>query len=118
MNETEKLEKPGWLKTKPVELEKTIIEFAKQGKTYSKIGIILRDQHGIPKSKLLGKRISEIVKENKITIKAEEERVKNKISGLNSHIEKHKHDKKAKKSLMKNSWIMHKEEVAKAIMQN
>jgi len=105
-------EKPNWLKVKPADLEKTISELAKEGKTLAEIGLILRDQHGIPKIKLLGKRISEIAKSAKAKVKTEKEIIKEKVSNLNLHIQKHKHDKKAKKSLIKNSWIVHKIDTA------
>ncbi len=104
----EKIEKPNWLKVKPADMEKIIIDLAKQGKSSAEIGMILRDQHGIPKSKLLGKKISNIIKEANLKLNGEKELIEIKIKALNSHLDKNKHDKKAKRSLMKNSWIIHK----------
>lgn len=101
-------EKPNWVKLKPSDLEKIVLDLAKEGKTFSQIGIILRDQHGIPKSKLLGKKISKIIRGSKINVEEDRNRVKTKITGLNNHLTKNKHDKKAKRSLMKQSWIAHK----------
>lgn len=109
----EKTEKPNWLKVKPSDMEKIVIDLAKQGKSSSEIGMILRDQHGIPKSKLLGKKISKIVKEANINLNDEKELIGQKIKGLNAHLDKNKHDKKAKRSLMKSSWIVHKLEQIK-----
>jgi len=101
-------EKPNWLKTKPAELEKAITDLAKQGKSVAQIGLSLRDQHGIPKTKLLGKRISHILREIKTEVKGEAEMFRAKVLNLKDHLGKNKHDKKAKRSLMKHGWIIHK----------
>ena len=50
-----------WLKIKPSEVENIVIDLYKKGNTPAKIGLILRDQHGIPKAKLIGKKISKII---------------------------------------------------------
>jgi small subunit ribosomal protein S15 len=97
-------EKASWVKTKPDELKKIIVDLAKQGKTLSQIGIILRDKHGIPKTKLLGKKISQILKESNIEFITEKQRVDSKISNIKSHLEKNKHDYTAKRSLTKKLW--------------
>lgn len=101
-------EKPNWLRTKSADLEKTIVDLAKEGKSLAEIGLVLRDKHGIPKSKLLGKRVSRILKEAKSTAKTEGDMFRAKVLNLNDHIGKHKHDKKAKRSLIKHGWIIHK----------
>lgn len=110
---TEKVEKteskkPDWVKTKPAELEKLVLELAKQGETPAKIGLILRDKHGIPKAKLIGKKISQILKEANIKFKTEKEALNEKIEVLNKHIEKHKHDYTAGKSVTKKLWTIQK----------
>ena len=84
--------KPDWVKMKPAELEALIVELGKTGETPAKIGNILRDKHGIPKAKLLGKRISQILKENKIEFKTEKASMDEKIKNLESHIKKNKND--------------------------
>jgi len=104
----EKAEKPDWIKMKPAELEKLVIDLAKKGETSARIGLILRDQHGVPKAKLLGKRISEIIKEAKIEIKGEMQGIKAKIANLEAHSAKHKHDYSAKRSLSKSLWVSNK----------
>jgi len=110
--ETQNSEKPNWLKVNPSDLEKTVSDLAKEGKTLAEIGMILRDQHGIPKTKLIGKKVSQIAKSAKTNVKTEKEVIKEKVANLNDHIKKHKHDKKAKRSLIKNSWITHKIDLA------
>jgi len=103
-----KTEKPDWLKIKPAELEKLIIEIAKEEKKPSKIGIILRDKHGIPKSKLLGVKIKPVLKKAGITIISDKDIVISRIDNLKPHIEKHKHDYSAKRSLTKKLWAIRK----------
>lgn len=103
--ETEK-KKPDWVKIKPAEVEKLIVELGKSGETPAKIGIALRDKHGVPKAKLFGKRISEVLKESKIKIIPEKELIQNKIDVLNKHMEKNKHDQSAKKRLIKQLWAL------------
>ncbi len=107
-DKTEKAGKPNWIKMKPAELESLVVDLGKKGETPAKIGIILRDQHGIPKSKLIGKRISQIMKDNSINIKSERDIVKDKIQKLERHIKIHKHDYTSARSLTKKLWIVHK----------
>ena len=100
--------KPDWVKIKPSELQELIITLHKQGNTPAKIGLILRDQHGIPKAKMLGKRISQILEEAGIKIEKEIELVQKEIDILNKHSNKHKHDYTAKRSIAKKHWIINK----------
>ena len=58
---------PVWLRYKPQEVELLIAKFAKEGKSSSELGIILRDTYGIPDVRLLcKKKISRILKEKKL----------------------------------------------------
>lgn len=97
-------EKADWVKIKPEELKKLVIELAKKGESPAKIGLILRDKHGIPKAKLLGKRISEILEEAKIPYNSEKDALKKKIEKITKHIEKNKHDKGARRPITKALW--------------
>jgi small subunit ribosomal protein S15 len=106
-SQNQKIEKPSWVKIKPAELEEIVAELAKQGIPPAKIGLILRDKHGIPKSKLLGKRITEILKNSKITFTTEKDTVDKKIDKLRNHITKNKHDYPASRSLTKQLWNLH-----------
>jgi len=99
--------KASWVKMKPAELEKKIVELAKDGKGCAEIGRILRDQYGIPKTKIFGKGISQILKERGVEIKGEKEIVNEKIAHLKGHIEKNKHDYPAARSLTKRLWNLH-----------
>ncbi len=101
-------DKKSWVKTKPEELEKIIVDLAKEGNSPAKIGLILRDKHGIPKTKLLGKKITQILKDKKVDYITEKQILENKIESLKSHLGKNKHDASAKKSLNKRLWAFNK----------
>jgi small subunit ribosomal protein S15 len=103
-----KTEKPDWVKMKPAELEKLVLELHKSGLSPEKIGLVLRDKHGIPKAKLLGKKMSQILKENKLKTLSEKSLVEKKVERLNRHIAQHKHDPSAQRSLAKKLWVIHK----------
>ena len=102
----EETKKTDWIKIKPAELTKIVTELYKQGESLAKIGLVLRDKYGIPKAKILGKRIKEILEEAKVTIRSESENIQKKIDALNKHIEKNKHDQPAKKRLVKELWAL------------
>lgn len=91
-----------WMKMKPAEVEKLVVEMANKGMSAEKIGLVLRDQHGIPKVRLFGKKMSKILSENKIESNAEEKNVLNNIETLKVHLEKNKKDQPAKRSLTTN----------------
>lgn len=100
--------KPDWVKMKLPELEKIVVELAKAGESPAKIGIILRDKHGVPKAKLVGKRILQILKEKGIEVKSEKQNLQDSMKNLGEHIAKNKHDYNAKKSLAKKLWTVAK----------
>ncbi|HLF54064.1 MAG TPA: hypothetical protein VI544_02700, partial [Candidatus Nanoarchaeia archaeon] len=98
--------KADWIKTKPADLEKIIVELYNKGESTAKIGLILRDKYGIPKAKLLGKSISKILTNAKIPLRSEKEVVQKKIDALKAHLEKNKHDQPTKKKLEKELWAI------------
>ncbi len=56
-------EKPDWIQFSNEEVEKMIVDLKKAGNSSSVIGVKLRDQYGIPGSKVvLGKKIGVILK--------------------------------------------------------
>lgn len=97
----EKTEKTEWVKLKPDEMEKKIVELVKAGESPEKVGLILRDKHGIPKAKIFGKKVTQILREAGIKTNSEMENIERKVDLLKKHIEKNKHDYNAKKSLIK-----------------
>ena len=59
--------KPSWVRYKPKEIELLVTKLAKDGKSSSEIGSILRDSYGIPSVKdLAGKSIIQIMELHKI----------------------------------------------------
>lgn len=106
--EVEKTAKPKWVKMRPAELEKKVLELAKEGKTPAQIGLILRDVHGVPKAKMFGKKVVQILKENEVDYQDEKKIVDAKIGTLKEHIGKNKHDYPATRSLTKQLWNVYR----------
>ena len=58
---------PAWVRITPEEVESLVVNYFKEGYPPSMIGIILRDQHGVPLVKqITGKTIKQILKENNL----------------------------------------------------
>jgi small subunit ribosomal protein S15 len=95
-------EHPSWSALKPREVESRIIELAKNGKSSSEIGLILRDQYAVPDVKLAtGKKINRILEENKLASEFPED-LKNLISRaltLRDHLATHRKDVENKRNL-------------------
>jgi len=106
MASEKKSEKSELGKMKPAELEKLVVELAKKGETPAKIGLILRDKHAVPKAKLLGRKITQILRDAKIPYKTDRDVLNAKVEKVRRHIELHKHDCGAKKSLTKTLWSL------------
>jgi small subunit ribosomal protein S15 len=103
-----KQKSPKWVKLKPKEIEEKIVELAKEGNAPEKIGLILRDKHGIPSTRsAIDKKISQVLKETDIEFESEETKTNNKIRSLKSHIDKNKHDYSAQRTLTKKLWTLH-----------
>ena len=90
--------KPEWLKFSEKEIEAIILKLAKQNLTCEKIGLVLRDQYGIPKAKLFGKSISKILKEQNLNEDADIKNLEKKKRGIEEHLKKNKQDKRAKRA--------------------
>lgn len=104
--EKKEIKKSDWVKMKQSELEKIVVDLYKQGESQAKIGLILRDKYGVPKAKLLGRRITKILQDAKIPVRSEKEAVDKKVLNLNRHLEKNKHDQPAKRQLVKQLWAL------------
>lgn len=95
-----KMEKPVWLKYTDKEVKAIILKLAEKGLTSEKIGLVLRDQYGIPKTKLYKIKIGKVLKENK---KYQDSTYKNlniKLEKIIKHFEKNKQDKKSERALI------------------
>jgi small subunit ribosomal protein S15 len=93
---------PKWIRYKKDEVEKLVIKLAKEGNSTSMIGLILRDQFGIPLvKKITGKTISEIMKENNLYPKLPEDlfNLLKQAVNLRNHLEKNKSDYTSKRGL-------------------
>ena len=59
------VEKPGWVDYSTEEIEEIILKLRKEGKSASVIGVILRDQYGIPDVKsVTGMKITHILEKH------------------------------------------------------
>jgi len=96
----EKLAKPTWVKMKEPELKKVIAELSKKHKP-SKIGLILRDQYGIPTTRVYGKKLKQYMTELGIKINEDLENAEKKVDNLKEHLKSNITDRKAKHKLQK-----------------
>ena len=93
---------PQWIEHNAEEINKLVIEKAREGLTSAQIGAVLRDQHGIPVVKrLTGKSITDIMKDNNLQPSFPEDFVNlvRKAYNLRIHLEKHKNDVHGKRGL-------------------
>tara|TARA_Y100000310_G_scaffold107843_1_gene106283 strand:- start:4725 stop:5171 length:447 start_codon:yes stop_codon:yes gene_type:complete len=90
--------KQTWVRYKAKEVELLIGKLAKEGKTSSQIGIILRDTYGVPSVKLLTKKSAyQIMKEKGASQTIPEDLIAliRKNISLKKHLESNKQDKTA-----------------------
>ncbi|MBN2067599.1 MAG: 30S ribosomal protein S15 [Candidatus Diapherotrites archaeon] len=93
---------PSWVELKPEEAVEAIVNLANAGHTSSEIGMLLRDQYGVPNiKKLCGKSIDSILEEHKLLpeIPSDLMSLIKKSVKLRSHMEKNKKDFSAKRGL-------------------
>lgn len=93
---------PTWVRYKEKEIEKLIVKLAKEGKSASEIGVLLRDSYGIPSVKAICKKnVSNILKEKDILPNIPEDLmalIKKNIA-VRKHLETNKQDKTALRGL-------------------
>src|SRR3972149_6288165 len=94
--------KPVWLKYTEQEVKDIILKIAERNPniTSEKIGLILRDTYGIPKTKIYRLKISDVLKEKNLYKNPDLKNLEEKILKIENHLEKHKKDKKTKRSLI------------------
>jgi len=91
---------PEWVNKSPEEVESLIVKLAKSGEPPSMIGLTLRDQYGIPLTKLVtGKRITQILRERGLAPEIPEDlsNLIKKAINLKKHLEEHPKDKHSKR---------------------
>lgn len=94
--------KPEWVTYEAKEIEELIVKLAKDGNTQSKIGLILRDQYGIPSVKdVTGKKVGFFLKKNNMLSEIPEDmqNLIRKAVNLIKHLEQHKKDKHNRRGL-------------------
>ena len=94
--------KPSWVTMGNEELDQLIIKLKKEGLTKSKIGMILRDQYGIPKVKeIRGARVSKILENGGLKDQVPEDlaALMNRAANLNKHLGVNPKDLKNKRGL-------------------
>ena len=100
-----------WIRYSEKEVEQLIVKLAKQGKSQSEIGMILRDTYGVPSVRdLLKKKRNEILKENKLSQEIPEDLsslIKHEIR-IKKHFELNKHDMHAKRGLLLTNSKIHR----------
>ena len=83
-------------------MEALVIKLAKEGHNVSKIGMLLRDQHGIPLTKsITGRTISQILKDAGLAPSLPEdlETLIKKATRIHAHLEKNKKDSYNRRAL-------------------
>jgi small subunit ribosomal protein S15 len=91
-----------WVKIKPQDIEKLVVNLAKERRTSAVIGLILRDQYGIPDVKAAtGKTVSKIMRENKLYPTMPEDMLSllKKAVLLREHLQQNKSDKHSRRGL-------------------
>ena len=94
--------KRSWMRYSAKEVEQLTLKLAKQGKTPSKIGMILRDNYGIPDVKIVTKiTITKILEKNKLAPKLPEDltALVKKAIRLMKHFDSFKKDMTVKRGL-------------------
>lgn len=98
-----KKQQHSWIRYKPKEIELLIIKLAREGRTSSEIGTILRDTYGVPDVRTVaGKKITQILEEKKLLSKLPEDLMAliKKVVAVKAHMELNKKDQTAKRGIM------------------
>lgn len=93
-------QKSGWVRYSAKEIEMLAVKLAKEDKTSSEIGIILRDVYGVPDVKLLtGRTVTKILKEKNLVKELPEDLVAlmKKLIAIKAHMANNKQDMSAKR---------------------
>ena len=95
-------ENPAWVPLNATEIEDLIVKFAKDGMTSAMIGLVLRDQYGVPNVKLAtGKNVTAIMEEKGVASALPEDlaNLMRRAITLNVHIKNNKGDIANKRGL-------------------
>ena len=89
---------PAWVRYQAKEVELLVAKVAKEGKTTSQIGLVLRDSYGVPDvRKTTGKKVAAIMKEKNLRPQIPEDLMSliKKSVTIKKHLEGMKHDMSA-----------------------
>jgi len=98
-----KHQKRDFVELKPAEITEAIVHLANEGHSASEIGMILRDQYGVPMvGKAMGKKLCEILREHSLLPPVPDDMMSliRKSVTLREHLAKNKKDMSAKRGLM------------------
>jgi len=93
---------PVWCKYRPEEVEALVAKLAKEGHPPTEIGVLLRDQHGIPLAKpITGKSITQILRDAELepALPEDFENLLRKAARLRAHLQKNPKDVHNKRAL-------------------
>jgi small subunit ribosomal protein S15 len=93
---------PEWVSYSKQEVEELILKLSKEGNNPSRIGLLLRDQYGIPDVRpIMGMKLTHVLENNNMGLKLPEDlqSIINKSVALRSHLEKHKKDTHNRRSM-------------------
>ncbi len=95
---------PSWVSAKPADVEALVVKLAKEGHSPSMIGLILRDQYGIPDVRAItGKKLTQILREHGLAPSIPED-LRNlilKAIRIRRHLETHRKDMHNKVALLR-----------------
>lgn len=96
------LTKATWVEYSAEEVEQLVLKLAKEGYSSAMIGLILRDQYGIPSVRdVTGKKITKILAEHGLAPKIPEDlfNLLKRAVNLRKHLEVHRKDKHSRRGL-------------------
>jgi small subunit ribosomal protein S15 len=93
-------QKPLWLKMSEEDLKKVIKELADKYQP-AQIGIILRDQYGVPSTKVYGKKLKAYLKELGVDSNPDLENAQKKFDRITEHMKENVTDKRSKHKMQK-----------------
>ncbi|AIZ56036.1 30S ribosomal protein S15 [Candidatus Methanoplasma termitum] len=88
-------ENPEWVPLTATEIEDLIVQFTENGMVSARIGLVLRDQYGVPNVRLAtGKTVTEIMKEKGVMPDLPEDlsNLMRRAISLNVHVKNHRGD--------------------------
>lgn len=101
-NQKSAVKKPVWLKYTKDEVKEIILKLIEKSPelTAEKIGLVLRDNYGIPGTRIYSFKISDVLKEAKKYKSPEVANLTSKVEKLENHASKNKQDQRTLRSII------------------